>query len=351
MRRVAGVLLVLLACVAIWYHRTPLSPSEVVVSLTGPTMGTTYTIRLFELPVALTSQQLQQQVAARLVELNEQMSTYLPDSELSRFNRDGSEDWFGVSSDFAQVVSAALEVSRMSGGAFDVTVGPLVNLWNFGPDLRPRGIPGEHEIEAGLARVGYTHLDVRLDPPAIRKRKGSIQIDLSAIAKGYAVDAVAGLLDERGIERYMVEIGGEVRTRGRKRDGSPWHIGVEEPVAGDRRVHCIVQLVDRALATSGDYRNFFTWEGRTYSHAIDPRTGWPVAHGVASVAVLSDSAMWADAWATALMVMEPEPAWELAQRAGLEVLMLVRTPEGLAERLTTGFSQAISQSTPSGAMR
>ena len=215
MKRILGVLVVLAIVVAALLRagggsRDPRPPAA--VSFSGSTMGTSYTIRLASEPQSLSLAGIQQRVEARLALVNDQMSTYLPDSEVSRFNRHPCDVWFDVSADTAFVVAAGLEISRLTDGAFDVTVGPLVNLWSFGPDRRPRGIPGEEEIQAARARVGYAELDVRLDPPALRKRREGLEVDLSAIAKGFAVDAVAGLLDEQGMEHYLVEIGGEVRA-------------------------------------------------------------------------------------------------------------------------------------------
>jgi FAD:protein FMN transferase len=352
-RILGGVLLLAIICAALLRGgaRSRESQSAATVSFSGPTMGTSYTIRLASEPESLPLAALQQRVEARLALVNDQMSTYLPNSEVSRFNRHPCDVWFDVSADTAFVVAAGLEISRLTDGAFDVTVGPLVNLWSFGPDRRPRGIPPEEEIQAAQARVGYADLDVRLDPPALRKRREGLEVDLSAIAKGFAVDAVAGLLDEQGIEHYLVEIGGEVRTRGRRPDAGAWRVGIERPVAGTRQVHCVVELESQALATSGDYRNFFVWQDQTYSHSIDPRTGWPVSRGVASVAVLSDSAMRADAWATAFMVADPDRSWRWAEEAGLDVLMVFRAEQGFRERLTSGFAQAISQNTMHGNTR
>ena len=227
-----------------------------------------------------------------------------------------------------------------------MTVGPLVNLWGFGPAGRPGVVPTDEAVAACRARVGYGLLEVREEPPALRKHRADVYVDLSAIAKGFAVDEVARLLEQRGVRGYMVEIGGEVRTRGRKPDGGLWRIGIELPVADSAEIACAVELDGRSLATSGDYRNFFEQQGRRYSHEIDPRTGRPVEHGLVSVSVLADDCMTADAWATALMVLGPESALPTAERYGLDVLCMIRTQDGLLEQTTPGFAARIRESVP-----
>jgi len=238
------------------------------------------------------------------------------------------------------VVQAALDVSRTTDGALDVTVGPLVNLWSFGPESREPAVPSPAAIAERLAAVGWSRLEVRLDPPALRKRSGELEVDLSAIAKGHGVDVLAGLLEARGCLDYLVEIGGEVRVRGHRADGAPWTIGIEAPDTGARRVAEVLTPGDAAVATSGDYRNFFEAGGKRYSHTIDPRTGRPIEHGPAAVTVVADTCTLADAMATALMVLGPEAGRALAVREGLATLFFVRRNGGL-ERLTTPAFDAL----------
>ncbi len=304
-------------------------------------MGTRYTVRLANLRTDSDLAALEHGIAHSLETTDQQMSTYLPDSELSRFNRFAGDDWFAVSPQTATVVAASLAVSQATAGAFDVTIGPLVNLWGFGPEGHAAGLPSEAEIAANRARVGYQRLEVRADPPALRKTHPDLYVDLSAIAKGFAVDQVAAILEQAGVGGFMIEVGGEVRTRGRKPDGTPWRIGIERPAAEARQVQCVVELADRALATSGDYRNFRQRQGRRYSHEIDPRTGRPVDHALVSVSVLADDCMTADAWATALLVLGPDDALKIARRQNLDVLCLIRTAEGFAEQTTPGFAARI----------
>ena len=314
MKKAVILLLIIAAAWVVIKVTPPLEPAGEpggdpgdVTTLTGSTMGTTYTVRLADELSPAQQEQWQQRVQQCLDDVNGRMSTYRADSEVSRFNRSNSNDWFPVSPDTAVVVAAALEVAQQTQGAFDITVGPLVNLWSFGPERRPAGIPSDAEIDAARQHVGFQHLKVRLDPPALMKGLPELTVDLSGIAKGFAVDQVCELFEEGGIKGYMVEVGGEIRTKGAKADGQLWRIGVELPVAGQRLVQSVLELKDACLATSGDYRNFFEWEGQLYCHEIDPHTGRPVAHGVAEVSVLhAESAMWADAYATGLMVMPPE---------------------------------------------
>ena len=321
--------------------RDEAAPKETIHSFSGSTMGTVYNVRAVGSAAGLNVAALQQQVDIRLAAINLEMSTYLPDSEISRFNRYTDDDWFAVSAETAMVVAAGLEVSRDTQGAFDVTVGPLVNLWGFGPEGRVGETPTDEAIAECQARVGHARLEVRQNPPALRKRRADVYVDLSAIAKGFAVDEVAKLLDRHAVRSYLVEIGGEVRTRGRKPDGGSWRIGIERPVAAVRELDCVVELDDRALATSGDYRNFFEREGRRYSHEIDPRTGRPVDHALISVSVLADDCLTADAWATALLVLGPDAALPAARRRGLEVLCMIRSGDGWVEQATPGFAARI----------
>lgn len=317
------------------------SEPAALTTLHGSTMGTTYRVRLARAMLPEASQDWNTRVQKCLDDINARMSTYQPDSEVSRFNQSTSTDWHAVSRETAIVVQTALRVAEQTDGAFDITVSPLVNLWNFGPERRPVGIPTDEEIEAARADVGYRHLSVRLDPPALRKERSELTIDLSGIAKGFAVDQVARLLEENGIESYMVEVGGEVRTRGFKQNGAAWNIGIEQPVAGRRVLQAVLKLKDLALATSGDYRNFFEWEGELYSHEIDPRTGRPVRHGAAAVSVLAPTAMKADAYATGCMVLSPERAWGVAKDLGLEIMIVARGKQGYHRRATRGFSSQI----------
>ncbi len=283
-------------------------------------------------------QRLQQEVAAELDAVNLRMSTYLEDSEVTRFNRSDSTDWFEVSPETARVVHRALEISQLSEGAFDITVQPLVSLWSFSKD-KPASFqpPAADTISQALQSVGYQKLGVRKQPPAIRKSLPTLQIDLSAIAKGYAVDQVARRLQALGLENFLIEVGGEVRASGEKPDQIAWKVGIEEPASEARIPYRRFELFHKSLASSGDYRNFFEYQGQRYSHTIDPRTGFPVKHDVTSASVIATDCMTADALATAIMVLGRNGGMELAERAGVQVLILERGEAGLVATGTPGF--------------
>jgi thiamine biosynthesis lipoprotein len=266
------------------------------------------------------------------------MSTYIPDSELSLINSSTSTEWIPVSSQLYDVLFAAQQVSRQTDGAFDITVGPLVNLWGFGPDKVNRPVPAAEDIATILPGTGYRQLELRTSPPAVKKHHPSTYLDLSGIAKGYAVDRIAALLEKNGINRFMVEIGGEIRARGSNQREETWRVGIEKPLIDQRAVEVIIHLPDTGMATSGDYRNFFMHDGRRYSHTIDPATGWPVSHDLTSVSVLDDSAMMADALATALMVMGPDLAWRFAEDRNIPALFIINSKDEFTEKHTTSFS-------------
>ena len=295
-------------------------------------MGTMYRVKMAQLPRGISQNQIHDKIKTKLAHLNALMSTYSPDSEVSRFNRLTGDGWFNVAPETVRVVAKALEISRRTSGAFDVTVGPLVELWGFGPSPADRMVPSEENIEKRRAFTGYKFLQARNSPPAIRKLNRHIRIDLSAIAKGFAVDQVASLLEEAGIEDYMIEIGGEVRTRGTRPNGQPWTIGVQLPLTDAGTLQQTLPLGDRAMATSGDYRNFFEQDGKRYSHLIDPRTGRPVTHHLASVSVVAETCMEADAWATALMVLGPDAGLQFATDHNLAALFQVRNRDGFTSR-------------------
>ncbi len=312
-----------------------------VIALSGSTMGTRYTVKLTALPPEVGRDALQGEIDGILARVNRHMSTWDPDSELSRFNASASTDWVTMSEETVRVVGEALEVSRLTDGAFDVTVGPLVDLWGFGPEPRPEAAPSREQVAAARERVGFRRLQLQETGPALRKEHPQLRIDLSAIAKGYAVDQLAEHLERRGVADYMVEIGGEVRARGVHPRGTPWRIGIERPVAGGRSVYRVIQVDGRGLATSGDYRNFIEVDGRRLSHTIDPRTGRPVTHELASVTVMASSSMRADAIATGLLALGPEAAADLAEREKIAALFILRTSEGFREASTPEIGTAL----------
>lgn len=338
--RVSLFPLVCLAVLALAGCGTDAVVPRALVEFSGPTMGTSWQVKLPHVPHGTSKDELQAGIEQLLERVNDQMSTYRADSELSRFNQHDGTGWFEVSSDTARVVLAAQRISDASGGAFDVTVGPLVNLWDFGPEPRDARVPRDDELAAARERVGYRMLEVRDEPPALRKSRPDLYVDLSAIAKGFGVDRVGEHLESVGCDSYYVEIGGEVRTRGTKPAGTPWRIGIEAPATtrfSSQAAHRVLELRDRSVATSGDYRNYWEQDGRRFSHTIDPRTGRPVEHPLASVTVVADDCMTADGWATALMVLGPDDAYNLAVEEDLAALLIVREEQGFAEHATPAF--------------
>ena len=303
-------------------------------------MGTTFQVKITGDEVALDARVLGREIAARLEEVNRQMSTYRDDSEISRFNRSRSTDWIRVSPDFVRVLRVAQKISTWSEGAFDVTVGPLVNLWGFGPNAIPDRVPSPDSIAARKARVGYEKIRVDRSASAIEKEIASVSCDLSAIAKGFGVDRVASYLDSLGIDRYFIEIGGELRTKGRNHLGRRWRVGIASP-AEPGALQKVLALDDMAMATSGDYHNYFERDGIRYSHTIDPRTGHPIAHALASVSVVHPSCLYADALATAIQVMGPEKGFAFAEARGLAAFMIVRQGDGFEEKMTAQFEKLI----------
>ena len=314
------------------------SPRErPVQELVGSTMGTTFSIKIVAPPENIDLAALQQDIEAVLDSINRTMSTYLDDSELSRFNASDDTDWVGVSAELCQAIEAARVVSEFTGGAFDVTVGPLVNLWGFGPTESVYEPPANDTITAAMQDIGYTKLQVDCSVPALRKESPGVYVDLSAFAKGHAVDEVAELLEARALTDYLVEIGGEMRIRGTNARSELWAIAVETPDRAGRSVRKVLRLTDSAMATSGDYRNFFEHDGRFFSHTIDPRTGYPVTHIGASVTVVADTAAFADAAATALLVLGPEAGMELAERESIAAYFLLRLGSEFEERMSSLF--------------
>ncbi len=314
------------------------APPDPTVRITGSTMGTSYDLKLVPTPERPIPADLKQQIDTLLAGINRQMSTYDPNSELSRFNRNPSTDWIAVSPELQQVVAEALQIGDLSHGMFDITVGPLVNLWGFGPEPRRDAAPSDTEIAQARERVGYWLLQAREQPPALKKERADLYVDLSAIAKGYGVDRLAALVEAAGIGNYLITIGGEIRAKGHNGQNQPWTIAIEKPVAGQRAVERLIRIGDHSVSTSGDYRNFFEQNGHHYSHILNPRTGRPTPRALASVTVISNQSMVADATATALMASGPDAGFRLASEHHLAAFFIVMGPDGsFRERQTPEF--------------
>lgn len=314
------------------------------VNLEGKTMGTAYSIRYVTGDGTPPAREMQAEIDKRLEQVNDRMSTYRPDSELSRFNASRAVDKpFPVSPATAEVVLEALRINRVTDGALDVTVGPLVNLWGFGPEGRPDKVPSAAELERRRAWIGADKLAVQGD--ALVKRIPELYVDLSSIAKGYGVDVIAGYLQSRQVKNYMVDIGGEVRTRGHNGERKPWRIAIERPTAGARQqAQLVIQPGEMSIATSGDYRNYFEQDGVRYSHTIDPISGRPIHHRLVSITVLSPTCMTADGLSTGLNVLGPERGMALANLLGIPVFMIVKTADGFEERYSDAFKPYLKKS-------
>lgn len=320
-------------------------PGREVYTFNGATMGTTYTLKFVAGDLSADEQhRVHDAVDARLQHVNALMSTYDPESELSRFNAWSSQEPFTVSAELMDVLTRAERIGAESDGAFDVTIGRLVDLWGFGPTARTNeDPPSDMAITKALRQTGYENLHLNSEAGTIAKEYPMMYIDLSAIAKGYGVDHAAEAVEEMGYTDYMLEVGGEVRTRGRNGEGEPWQIAIEEPVAGERSIHRVVPLADMAMATSGDYRNFVEENGVRLSHTIDPTTGKPIAHRLASATVLHRECAMADGYATAIMALGPEKGMDMAERLDLPVFLMVHDGQnGFEDRMSRAFRAYLS---------
>ena len=301
---------------------------EVLIS--GETMGTTYHIRIVSW-FYQSHAGLKAEIETRLDEINQSMSTYMKESEISRFNKfQNPDEKFFISDDFFQVMKVADTIYRLTEGAWDGTVKPLVDLWGFGNTGEKKQIPTLDEIDRRLLDIGFDKIEIS-DKKYLVKKKASISLDLSSIAKGYAVDAIARLIQKKGIKDFLVEIGGEVYASGKKKNGSHWRIGINNPRknASLDQVYKIVKLSDRAMATSGDYRNFFEIDGRRYAHVLNPKSGYPVENGVVSVSILAATCAFADGLATAVVVLGREKGIQLINRVyGVEGMIIVQQTDG-----------------------
>ena len=275
---------------------------------------------------------LQQHIEQELAAVNQAMSTYLPDSELSQLNQAPAGQALNLSDELEFVLSAALDIAKDSGGALDPTIGPLVDLWGFGPSGRRSEHPSSKQVQSQLSRVGYQMLS--LGDGAMLKQTAEVSIDLSAIAKGYAIDRIAEFLFAQNLENWLIDVGGELRANGVK-NGQAWRVAVETPDTTGS-IQAILELADQAIATSGDYRNFIELDGKRYSHAIDPASGYPIDDPLASVTVLHPSAMLADAYATALLVMGLERARSYCKDQQFSCYLIFRTSENAFDTDITG---------------
>lgn len=319
------------------------SEDDDILQLSGYTMGTTFRLQFIGIPDNAGVNQIEDDVARLLERLDREIfSTYAEQSELSTFNRAPIGQPVKVSGELLEVVLLAREVSEFTGGAFDVTVGPLVNLWGFGPQMTQDQVPSDEQISLARQKVGFEHLRIDQEQSTLT-READIYVDLSGIAKGYVVDQVAAYFDSIELDSYFLEVGGEIKIKGVKPDGEFWIPAVERPVDTAPQVYEILNSrgEELAIAGSGDYRNYFETEGVRYSHEIDPRSGQPISHNLAAVYVIDKETARADALATSLMVLGYEAGMELARTAGLAVYFIVRENDDFTSYFSEQFARYI----------
>lgn len=335
----SGLLVVAFACSLAACKKDP-----EVISLSGKTMGTTYHVKYIDDgSVSENLQNTHEQIEYILKDVNAKMSTYIKDSELSRFNQNTQVNTpIEISADFAKVLAEAIQLHQVTEGALDVTVGPVVNLWGFGPEKRPERQPTAEQLAERQAWVGLDKitLDMSGNIPTLSKSVPQVYIDLSSIAKGFGVDQVAEKLEQLNAQNYMVEIGGEIRAKGKNAEGKPWQIAIEKPnMTGERAVENVIGLNNMAMATSGDYRIYFEENGKRFAHEIDPKTGYPIQHHLASITVFSPTTMTADGLSTGLFVLGEEKALEVAEKNDLAIYLIIKTANGFETKISSAFKK------------
>ena len=334
-----GVLLILPGC------SESDRPLDSPVRFDGNIFGTFYQVTIMDPLTQGESIALEEGFLDELESVDQAMSTYRDDAELIAFNDAPLEEWQPLSNELIEVLAISQSVAEASHGAFDITVGDLVNLWSFGPGARPEEVPSDDVLAEQLSQVGYDAVEIDTQNMQARRTR-DVFVDLSGVAKGHATDRVAAYLDQQGIEHYLVNLGGDLIARGVRDEDeqTPWRIGIEVPEDGQQRAQHIIPLESMSVATSGDYRNYFEVDGQRFSHTIDPRTGRPVTHQLASVSVFHPSNTWADAWATALLVVGEQDAMQMAIENNLKVLLLVRDGEQWRSIATPEFVNYFGES-------
>ena len=288
----------------------------------GKTMGTTWHLILAKGDVSGASKMVQ----TRLDELESIFTNWREDSAVSRFNASRSTEWQSVPRELVDVVTLAQRISKETQGAFDITASPLIDLWGFGAKGRTKTIPSDETIAAAKARCGWEKIEVQTEPPRLRKTQADVEINVSGLVEGYAVDDIVKRLRNTGHANFLLDVGGELYASGTKPDGSPWEVGVQQPDAEKGVVTGAVPLQDKALSTSGTYQQFFEVDGKRFPHVLDARTGRPVSHSLVSVSVIADTCFEADSWTTALLILGPTEGREVAKRLGIDALFLAESP-------------------------
>ena len=304
-------------------------------------MGTTYHVVVIGKNSSLSSSELQAQVENVFADVNSKMSNWDPDSEISRFNKSKTSDAVKISDDVLTVLTAAIDVHNQSDGKFDITLSPLIEHWGFGTRKPETPLPSDNEIAEAMQWVGQSSmLTINDADRTVTKQNPMVQINLSALAKGFGIDAAAEKLSGLGFDNYLVEVGGDLRTAGTNERGEAWRVGIEKPEPGLREVKKIVSINGLGMATSGDYRNFIQTNGKRYSHIIDPSSGRPITHLTTSVTVLAQSAMLADAWATALLAIGSKQGIQIADKNNVAAYFISRNPDLSSQEYVIDTSKA-----------
>ena len=305
-------------------------------SLSGPTMGSTYSIKYVRKSDSPAPKQVQTEVEKILAEVDRQMSTYRSDSDIERFNALSANSCQTMPAPVLELVRAAEQLSRQSEGSYDLTVEPLLNLWGFGPQARDEKVPTAEALAEVMQRVGYSHLRISGDQLC---KDAAVEVDFNSIAAGYAVDTIAAKLQSLGIHNYLAEVTGELKAAGRKLDGSAWKIALEEPRDDQQVAQRIINVDGYGVSTSGDYRNYFEQNGRRYSHTFDARSGAPITHNLASVTVINPSTLMADGLSTLLLILGPERGWDYAQKHQIGAFFVIRADTGFVTRTSPEFER------------
>ncbi|WP_436873747.1 FAD:protein FMN transferase ApbE [Kosakonia sacchari] len=307
--------------------------------LEGKTMGTFWRVSVVDISPQQ-AQSLRQKIQTQLDADDHLMSTWKDDSALMRFNHSTSTAPWPVSAAMTDIVTTSLRVGEKTEGAMDITVGPLVNLWGFGPDKQPVKTPGQAQIDAAKARTGLAHLTVinRAGEQFLQKDLPDLFVDLSTVGEGYAADHLARLMEQEGIARYLVSVGGALASRGMNAQGQPWRVAIQKPTDRENVAQAVVDINGHGISTSGSYRNYYELDGKRISHIIDPRSGRPIQHALVSVTVIAPTALEADAWDTGLMVLGTEQAKEVVTREGLAVFMIIKDGDGFRTWMSPQFS-------------
>jgi FAD:protein FMN transferase len=313
---------------------------EKIEEFGGPTMGSHYSLKYLAGEGTPSPQALKAEVDGLLAEVDAQMSTWRADSDLSQFNRLPAGSCRAMPAPVLELVRFGETLSAESEGAFDLTIEPLLDLWGFGPQSRGETVPSAQEIAAARANVGHPHL--RIDGAQLCK-DAAVEVDLNSVAAGYTVDRIASRLAELGVRSYLLDVTGELRAAGRKPDGNPWRIAIEAPRDDRQVVQKVLELDGVGVSTSGDYRNYFERDGRRYSHTLDPRSGAPISHRLASVTVVDASTLRADGLSTLLMVLGPESGYAFAARQDIAAFFVIRTDRGFATRATPAFERRFGE--------